>query len=118
MIALFCSFSEFPLTKFIQIMKKVFLLVCLIYAFQGFSQSPSVQRIDPTNWFVGMKNPKLQLLVYGKNINDCEVKINYPGISLDKVNKVENPNYLFLDLTIAPETQAGQFMVEIGRAHV
>ena len=96
-------------------MKKNFLFIFLLHTFSGFSQSPSVQRIDPTNWFVGMKNPKLQLLVYGKNINDCEVKISYPGISLDKVHKVENPNYLFLDVTIAPETQAGQFMVELSK---
>ena len=96
-------------------MKKILLLICLIYSIIGFSQTPSVQRIDPTNWFVGMKNPKLQLLVYGKNINDCEVKINYPGVTLEKVNKVENPNYLFLDLNIAPETQAGQFTVELSK---
>ena len=96
-------------------MKKILLLICLFFSIQGFSQSPSIQRIDPTNWFVGMKNPKLQLLVYGKNINDCEVKINYPGVTLEKINKVENPNYLFLDLNIAPETQPGQFNVELSK---
>jgi neopullulanase len=96
-------------------MKKILSIIFLLNAFCGFSQSPSVQRIDPTNWFVGMKNPKLQLLVYGKNINDCEVKINYPGVTLEKINKVENPNYLFLDLNIAPETQAGQFFVELSK---
>lgn len=87
----------------------------LICAFTSFSQSPSIQRIDPTNWYVGMKNPKLQLLVYGKNISDCEVKINYAGVNLEKINKVENPNYLFLDLNIAPETQAGQMNIELSK---
>ena len=87
----------------------------LICSFTSFSQSPSVQRIDPTNWYVGMKNPKLQLLVYGKNISDCEVKINYAGVKLEKINKVENPNYLFLDLNIAPETQAGQMNIELSK---
>ena len=96
-------------------MKKFFLLFLSICCFTGFSQSPSIQRIDPTNWFTGMKNPKLQLLIYGKNINDCDVKINYQGITLEKINKVENPNYLFLDLNIAPETQAGQFIVELSK---
>jgi glycosidase len=62
-----------------------------------------------------MKNPKLQLLVYGKNISDCEVKINYAGVNLEKINKVENPNYLFLDLNIAPETQAGQMNIELSK---
>ena len=87
----------------------------LICSFTSFSQSPSIQRIDPTNWYVGMKNPKLQLLVYGKNISNCEVKINYAGVTLEKINKVENPNYLFLDLNIAPETQAGQMNIELSK---
>jgi glycosidase len=62
-----------------------------------------------------MKNPKLQLLVYGKNINDCDVKISYPGVTLEKVNKVENPNYLFLDLNVSPDTKAGQFDIELSK---
>lgn len=86
-----------------------------ICSLNSFSQLPSVQRIDPTNWYIGMKNPKLQLLVYGKNISDCEVKINYAGVTLEKINKVENPNYLFLDLYIAPETQAGQINIELSK---
>jgi neopullulanase len=100
-------------------MKNFLKLWIVIYSFLStfslLAQTPSIQRVNPTNWFVGMKNPKLQLLVYGKNINDCEVKINYPGVKLDKVNKVENPNYLFLDLTIAPDTKAGQMDIELSK---
>jgi glycosidase len=100
-------------------MKKTIKLWIIIYslfcAFPMLAQTPSIQRIDPTNWYVGMKNPKLQLLVYGKNINDCEVKISYQGVTLEKINKVENPNYLFLDLNIAPETKAGQMNIELSK---
>ena len=84
--------------------------------FSAFSQSINIQRVDPSNWWVGMKNPKLQLLVYGKNIADCQVALNYPGVSLDMVHKVENPNYLFLDLTILPKTQAGKIKIEFSQA--
>jgi glycosidase len=98
-------------------MKKTLKLWIVIYALFCVSavvaQTPSIQRINPTNWYVGMKNPKLQLLVYGKNIADCEVKINYQGVTLEKINKVENPNYLFLDLNIAPDTKAGQMNIEL-----
>jgi len=62
-----------------------------------------------------MKNAKLQLLIYGKNISDCEVKIDYAGVTLEKINKVENSNYLFLDLNISPETQAGQMNIELSK---
>jgi len=91
------------------------IVFAVFQAYSPFGQTPSVQKINPTNWYVGMKNPKLQLLVYGKNIGDCDVKINYQGVSLDKVNKVENPNYLFLDLTIAPDTKAGQMDIELSK---
>ena len=87
----------------------------LYCAFQTLAQTPSIERINPTNWYVGMKNPKLQLLVYGKNIKDCDVKINYQGVTLEKINKVENPNYLFLDLNVAPETKAGQMNIELSK---
>ncbi len=100
-------------------MKKLLKLGIMLYSFiLSFSltaQTPSIQRVNPTNWYVGMKNPKLQLLVYGKNINDCSVKINYPGVTVEKINKVENPNYLFLDLNIAPTTQPGQMDIELSK---
>ena len=31
-----------------------------------------INRIEPTDWFVGMKNPSVQLMVYGKGIRDAE----------------------------------------------
>ena len=91
------------------------VIYSLLCAFPTLAQTPAVQRIDPTNWYVGMKNPKLQLLVYGKNINDCDVKINYQGVTIEKINKVENPNYLFVDLNISPETKPGQIDIELSK---
>lgn len=37
-----------------------------------------VTRIDPTDWYVGLKNPTLQLMVYGPNVRDAEVSLDYP----------------------------------------
>lgn len=95
--------------------KTIFSIIFTCLLTSLFAQTPSVQRINPSNWWVGMKNPKLQLLVYGKNIAGSDVKINYQGVTLEKVNQVENPNYLFLDLNIAPNTQAGQMLIELSK---
>lgn len=67
----------------------------------------TIKRIDPAFWWVGMQNPNLQLLVYGTEIGASNVTLNYSGVSLVKVNKVENPNYLFLDLKIDANTKPG-----------
>ncbi len=76
-----------------------------------FAQTFDLQKVEPLSWWVGMKNPKLQLLVYGKNISDSKVELNYEGVKLESVVKVENPNYLFLNLNIEPETKAGTFKI-------
>ncbi len=79
------------------------------------AQTPAIKRIDPTNWYIGMKNPKLQLLIYGQLIGDCEVSLSYPGVKLIEKKVVENPNYLFLDLEIAPNTQPGKFNINLSK---
>ncbi len=86
------------------------VVLLLILSFNSlFAQK--LERIEPMFWFAGMHNPKLQLLVHGENIASSSVSLTYPGVKLLKVNKVENPNYLFLDLTIAPAAKAGKFPI-------
>ena len=76
-----------------------------------------IARIEPPCWWLGMKEPLLQLLVYGNEIANYEVKIIHRSINLIKVNKVENSNYLFLDLLIDKSTQAGKFEIQFFNKH-
>ncbi len=56
-----------------------------------------IDRIAPTDWFVGMKNPQVQLMVYGKNIASVkEVTTDYPGVRIDSVVRLDSPNYLLV----------------------
>ena len=57
-----------------------------------------VDRIEPTNWFVGMHNPSVQLMVFGPSIRDAEVKTDYAGVKIDSVVRLESPNYLLVYL--------------------
>ena len=87
----------------------IFLL--LLITSSAVAQMPALERIEPANWWVGMKNTKLQLIVHGNQIAARNVTINYPGVTLLKTNKVENANYLFLDLEISATTQPGIFPI-------
>ncbi|MES2652277.1 MAG: glycoside hydrolase family 13 protein [Bacteroidota bacterium] len=89
--------------------KAIVLFFCLINV-NLFAQK--LERIEPMFWFTGMKQPKVQLLVHGDQIALTTVKLNYPGVKLVKVNTVENPNYLFLDLEISSITKPGKFQIE------
>ncbi|WP_086592400.1 glycoside hydrolase family 13 protein [Hymenobacter crusticola] len=68
----------------------------------------AISRIDPTFWWVGMKNPKLQLLVHGPGIGSSQVSLRYEGVTLDGTQKLENPNYLLVNLTISPTAKPGK----------
>lgn len=90
--------------------RKSFLIsLILLSGFNSFAQK--LERIEPMFWFAGMHNPKLQLLVHGENIATSNVTLSYPGVKLVKVNKVENPNYLFLDLELSSAVKAGTFPI-------
>ena len=57
-----------------------------------------VSRIDPTNWFTGLKDPSLQLMVYGPGIRDAEVYVD--GAKVDSVVRLDSPNYLLVYLNL------------------
>ena len=71
--------------------------------------SAPASRIDPTFWWVGMKNPKLQLLVHAPGIGGSTLSpLSYPGVTLDGTQKLESPNYLVVNLTISPAARPGR----------
>lgn len=72
------------------------------------AQQNKIERINPINWYIGMKKPTVQLLVYGKNIANSKVKLTkYKGVKLKSIEKTENSNYLFLNLNISDKTKPG-----------
>ncbi|MDR1120749.1 MAG: glycoside hydrolase family 13 protein, partial [Dysgonamonadaceae bacterium] len=87
-------------------MKKIFLILSLqAIAFAGFAAE--ISRMEPAFWWVGMKNPELQVMLYGKNIGRASLQFEYPGVRLKEAVRTENPNYLFIYLEIGREAKAG-----------
>ena len=60
-----------------------------------------IDRIEPTDWFVGMKNPTVQLMVYGQGIRDVQdVTTDYPGVRIDSLVRLDSPNYLLIYMNL------------------
>jgi neopullulanase len=76
----------------------------------------NIEHMEPPFWWVGMKNQQLELLLHGKDIADLNPIINYEGLSVTKTTKVENPNYLFVNLEIAANTKPGTFTIRLNKA--
>lgn len=69
-------------------------------------------RVEPPNWWLGMEMNEIQLLVHAENISSFEPELKYKGVEITKINKADSPNYLFIDLTISEEAQAGTFEIK------
>ena len=66
-----------------------------------------IERIEPPSWFTGMKEPAVQLMVYGKEIGTFDVIADYPGVRVTTLVKTGNSNYLFVNLDISNQTLPG-----------
>ncbi len=90
-------------------MKKYLSILLLLLLALGFSATGKPRkaapvlkpRVEPTFWWTGMQNPRLQLMVHGENIGTTRVTLSHQGVRVTGVTAVENPNYLFIDLDLS-----------------
>lgn len=86
-------------------MKVLLAFILLLVASGATAQHTHVY---PTHWWPGMKWNKVQLLVHSdKNVGNSNVTIKYPGVTVAKVNRLENPKYLAVDITVSPSAKPG-----------
>ena len=90
-------------------MKKLFTIFFLILF--NLHSTSQIDKVHPPNWWIGHKNPNLQLLIKGEKINDYEVDINYPGVKISNIHNADSPNYIFLDLEISDKAKEGSFII-------
>ena len=72
-------------------MKKILLITSLLSSF-AFAQ---IKKVEPMFWWKGMKNPELQILVYGKDISKYTIELS-DQVPIKNITKTENPNYVFV----------------------
>ena len=95
---------------------KIRILTGAILAVMGtglsYAASLKVERIDPPHWWVGMKNTTLQLQGYGADIREAVPEINYPGVSIDSVARLDgSPNYQYIYLNISNAAKPGSMRI-------
>lgn len=69
-----------------------------------------IKHVEPLSWWVGMNTP-LQIMVNGEGISDYDVTImpEDRGVVVTAVHKADSPNYLFVDVAIAADAEAGSY---------
>ena len=100
-------------------MKRYFLLVALVAISATMNAAKlRIDRIDPTDWFVGLKNSQVQLMVYGKDIATVKsVSTDYPGAVVDSVVRLDSPNYLLVYMNLR-DAQPGTMSLSFDKLKV
>jgi neopullulanase len=90
-------------------------LVCL-----GSLAAGAQVKVNPSNWWVGMQDPDVELMLYAPGIGGSGTPHlrPYPGVTITGVHAAENPNYLFVDLHIARDARPGVVHVSLGSTSV
>lgn len=85
-----------------QTLLTVMAVLSLLFPFSSKSYAV-IKKVAPTFWWAGMKNPELQVLLYGDDISSSEVSISSKDIYLKEIVRQSNSNYLiiYLDLNEA-----------------
>ena len=84
-------------------MKKLLYLFAAFLSLSATAQDtiyvPLTPRVYPTNWWVGMKYSKPELMIHRPDVgNAAAITVSYPGVTLADWHRAESPNYLFLHL--------------------
>ena len=102
-------------------MRRLFLISAILMAnvlAMSAAKKTVINRIEPTNWYVGMKNPTVQLMVYGQGIRDVgSVTTDYPGVTIDSLVRLDSPNYLLIYLNLH-DAQPGTMTLNFDKTKV
>ena len=102
-------------------MRKVLLVTAILMAnvlTMSAAKKIVIDRIEPTDWYVGMKNPTVQLMVYGKGIRDVSsVTTDYPDVRIDSLVRLDSPNYLLIYMNLR-DAQPGTMTLCFGKTKV
>ncbi|MBB3700837.1 cyclomaltodextrinase N-terminal domain-containing protein [Flammeovirga yaeyamensis] len=73
-----------------------------------------IQKIEPPYWWNSFENKQLQLMVYGQNISQYDVKTKDADhlLRLDGTEITHNPNYLFINFTLKENISAEFFTIQ------
>ena len=89
------------------------LLLLFSVSIKIIPQNIVVDKIEPPNWWTGMKWNKIQLMIYGANLKNISAQFNSDNISIEKVTLSENTDYAFIDIEIGEELLPGSYQLTL-----
>jgi len=90
------------------------LLLCTLVLAPSIAAQPlAVDKVEPSNWWVGMTWNRVQLMLYGQDLQGITARFQEDGLEVTAVHTLENPTYAFVDVHIPAELPPGDYTLEI-----
>lgn len=95
-------------------MKRIaMVLLCGAGALGALAANFKVDEVHPPHWWAGMKDSSLQLQIHGTDVRPAEFSVNYPGVRVDSVVRLDGSNnWQYVYLTISPDAKPGVMKLE------
>ncbi len=97
------------MNKFLNI---IFILLLVLFN-SLLSQSLRIDKVEPPNWWAGMKWNRIQLMVYGTGLSDFKAKFETNNLKIEKIYQIENNSYSFIDVLIPADIKPGTYKLKI-----
>ena len=111
------SVAAWPSHRFAFLFASLRLCVSILFlALEIIAQTPTVEKIDPPNWWTQSTINPVRVLIRGKNLTGGRVESNNPGITATNFKTSANGNYLFADITIRENVQIGNYTLKVTTA--
>ncbi|MEP6675597.1 MAG: alpha-amylase family glycosyl hydrolase [Ferruginibacter sp.] len=98
--------------------RSLFIFYFLLFTFYCSAQSSL--KVYPTNWWVGMKLNKIQLMIHEEDtskiiaVDKLVINSSSADLKIIKVNRVENRRYIFVDVAIAANAKPQIIKISFG----
>ncbi|KQY79471.1 alpha-amlyase [Pelomonas sp. Root1444] len=96
-------------------MRALFTLATVLLMSLPTLAAEPTHRVEPPNWWAGMRDTSLQLMLHAPGIADAKPTLApYPGVTLKGSHRAASANYLFVDLVVGPGAQPGELQLQVG----
>ena len=89
------------------------LLLCLLLPVLSPLHAAGIARVEPANWWVGMRHRQVELMLHGRGIATLQARIDHPGVRVTGTQALDSPDYLFVTVDIDDNARPGALRIEL-----
>ncbi len=94
-------------------MKQLLLLIIIVFSINSTYCQIKINNIAPPNWWTGMENKHVQILIHGDNLNNAACTWKTPGVTIDSIYNDNKGNYLIINVNIKEWAPTGNHIIHI-----